>query len=302
MGVPNIFILSPILEPSRTPELIRGCNMKRTNQKRRLTSALLRMALSSGLMLALTACSDSKTQAAAGDASVENTQFAGGVLGGNNVQTGSRVSRSVVALYAQGFGLCTGTLISNNAVLTAAHCIPQSSVARLQVVFATSLKGATAQQVRAVTRMYVHPWYNQRKNQSKNTGDIALVKFQGGLPAGYSPVGLLPYNSLVADRSIILISGYGNNDGVNSTGSGVLRDTISLITNARYSETEVEVSQLDGRGSCNGDSGGPSFITYGGAYYVWGVVSRGDQKCQISGIYTNALAYRSWIDEKLQAL
>jgi secreted trypsin-like serine protease len=232
---------------------------------------------------------------------VDSLNVGQGIIGGGEVDSASRVSRSVVALYADGFGLCTGTLISNNAILTAAHCIPKDPTVHLNVIFSTNLKAANPANSRPIVKMYTNPRWGYSRD-GKNTGDLAVVKFSGGLPSGYSPVGPLPYPSIVANLTMIFISGYGVSNGVSQSGSGVLRDTASIITNAQFSQTEVEVDQTNGRGSCNGDSGGPAFIIYNRVVYIWGVVSRGDRDCLQTGIYTNALVYWPWVNEILHAL
>lgn len=226
-------------------------------------------------------------------------ELSSGIVGGSAVMAGSRVSRSVVAIYGPKFGLCSGTLISGNAVLTAAHCVPKEPGAQLAVIFSVSIKGASPANYRPVVKMYAHPRWGTSKT-GRDKGDIAIMKFSGGLPPGYTPVSFLSTPGLVANGSFVMLSGYGVTDGMAETGAGVLRDTTTIITDSQFSQTEVLLDQQNGRGTCEGDSGGPVFITSGGAYYLWGIVSRGDKDCKSTGIYTNALVYLGWINQILQ--
>lgn len=231
--------------------------------------------------------------------SVESDEFSGGIVGGSAVMAGSRVSRSVVAIYGPKFGICSGTLISGNAILTAAHCVPTEPGIQLSVIFNVTIKGASPANSRPVVKMYANPRWG-KSNNGKDNGDIAIMKFSGSIPPGYTPVSFLSTPSLVANGSFVMLSGYGVTDGVADTGAGVLRDTTTVITDAHFSQTEVLLDQRGGRGTCSGDSGGPAFITSGGVYYLWGVVSRGDKDCKATGIYTNALVYMNWINQILQ--
>jgi secreted trypsin-like serine protease len=228
-------------------------------------------------------------------------EISSGIVGGDEVTPGSRLSRSVVAIYGKNFGLCSGTIISGNSILTAAHCIPTDPGIQLNVLFSSNIKNVSPALVRPVVRSFVNPRWGTSKT-GKDTGDIAIVKFSGGLPSGFVPVNFLPDSSMVARGSLVILSGFGVSDGVHESGAGVLRDTMSMITNAAFSSSEVELSQRNGRGTCEGDSGGPAFMTYQGVLYLWGVVSRGDKDCLKTGIYTNALVYQRWVREILISL
>jgi secreted trypsin-like serine protease len=222
-----------------------------------------------------------------------------GIVGGSAVMAGSLVSRSVVAIYGPKFGLCSGTLISGNAVLTAAHCVPTEPGVQLYVIFNVTIKGASPANSRPVVKMYANPRWGT-SNTGKDNGDLAVMKFSGSLPPGYAPAKFLPTPGLVANGVAVMLSGYGVTDGVADTGAGVLRNTTTTITDVHFSQTEVLLDQRNGRGTCSGDSGGPAFLVSSGVYYLWGVVSRGDKDCKATGIYTNALDYLPWINQILQ--
>lgn len=265
--------------------------------------------LSTGLLAAamLSAC-------APGGAQVHQTEgqadIASGIIGGRDVDANNPMSKSFVALYDTAKGaLCTGTLIGNNLVLTAAHCISENPTT-MAVIFMTNLVSGQINKelVRRVDGAIANPSYASNQNNDKNTGDIALVHFQGQLPAGYQAVPLLPAAraSLLRKGQLILLAGYGISNGVTKVGSGILRQTSIRIFDERFSQTEVKLDQTQGTGACHGDSGGPAILFIGSQAYVWGVTSRGSEDpnddCSRYVIYTNAASYQQWIADAGQTL
>lgn len=246
---------------------------------------------------ALAACSPASHSNNGADA-------AAGIIGGTEIEQNNPIRRSVVALYmmndaGQG-GICTGTLIGNNLVLTAAHCITKKMV----VVFNVNLDNAQQSDVRQVDAVAVNPAYATRANRPTDNGDIALVHFKGAIAPGYIPAPVLPAarKGILRDNTLTMLVGYGQNNGTAGTGSGVLRAASVRIAKADFAPTEVALDQTHGRGACHGDSGGPAFIFVGGTAFVWGVTSRGEEGCATVGIYTNAAAYEEWIQKTAQLL
>jgi len=189
---------------------------------------------------------------------------------------------------------CSGTLISENIVVTAAHCLPHVTPNEHYVVFGLNEQNL---QARRIVRKAAHDKYiNWFPATAKDVYDIGLVQFSGGLPLGYRPMPMLPDDSILQPGTEVLMVGYGVNNGMSQTGSGILRYTFIRIAD-HHGLTEVKTDELQS-GTCNGDSGGPGLIYWNGQYYLWGATSRGDARCRNHGIYTKATAYRSWIEQK----
>jgi secreted trypsin-like serine protease len=229
------------------------------------------------------------------------------VVGGQDVAYGSELANSTVALLNVDSGsLCTASIISSDAVVTAAHCV-SGAVGSLRVVFGTQLnptdRGNT---VLNVSDMRVSPIWDVRQGQETNRGDLAIVRFKGAMPIGYGPVAVLSRDDSTALQAgvPVEVAGFGTADPAKHFGLGQLRQAQLHIRKTDFSETEILLDQSQGQGVCHGDSGGPAFVEVRGVHYLFGVTSKGvnDQdstdtadNCKQSSAFTNLLPYAKWI-------
>ncbi len=243
-----------------------------------------------------------------GDASaLESADTAdAGIIGGKEVAANESPAQTTVILYDTiAKGVCTGSLLGNNIVLTAAHCLGFDP-SKILIVFATNLQKTNMEMARPIVGAIVHSWWKTNRQKGKDTGDIALVKYQGRTPPGYKAATILPNVSPLKNNAQIVLAGYGFSDGVKKKGSGVLRQTVTTIVNNQFSSTEILIEQRQGRGACHGDSGGPAYIVANGVYYLWGISSRGNQEvkdqCNAFSVYTNMLVYMKWLQDTARSL
>jgi V8-like Glu-specific endopeptidase len=255
----------------------------------------LRLFVSSLAIAGLAACANPMSGS---NSTIKGDLFETGIMGGVNATGTEEYAKSVVALYnVQASTLCTASIISKSFLVTAAHCVA-GTPAQLRVVFGTDLQTKNLV-VQAVEQTQTSPMWATRQNEDTNTGDIALVKFTGGLPAGFQPVSLLTDVSQLKDGETVMLAGYGLSDGVAHTGAGVLRSVSIPIMKVAYSTSEILMDQHDGRGACHGDSGGPAYVTVNGKLALIGVTSRGvndpNNTCNVSAAYTSIAFYAKWI-------
>ena len=198
---------------------------------------------------------------------------------------------AVVAGQAAGQALCTGSILSESMILTAAHCV-EGQPTKVQIVFANNVKKATLAQTRMATAIYQNPfWHNPSANRK---GDLAIIKFSGGLPKGFLPVKLADDNFELNNDQDVLFAGYGVTNGKKETGAGTLRMTKTKVIGQK-SKTEV---MTDGRETsvCFGDSGGPGFVFINNEFIQWGVASSVlNQSCNEASIHTSIMDYKTWI-------
>lgn len=178
-----------------------------------------------------------------------------------NILNGAECSTSTSAVVLlnmrdrDGFavGACSGTVISERAILTAAHCL--SSEARVVRVFLGSGAEIIAES------FTTHPAY-----RGGSTADVGVVVM--AQPIGRTPLPLLlGRDARVGEPAVI--AGWGRNqDDVPAT----LRAGLTTITavDGTLLETQygANVSSI-----CSGDSGGPILLFEGGVWAVGGVTS-----------------------------
>lgn len=237
------------------------------------------------------------------------------IIGGRTATRKDEVTFTTVSLIDTEQGsLCTASILSETIAVTAAHCV-EGRVEAMKLSFGINVSKNRFRQVQEVAV----PELWQRKNHhgydesvrdvnldaEHDTGDIALVKFSGGLPPGYRPAAVMGNHKLV-DGETVTLAGYGITNGSRDTGAGRLRLVDTQIKNANFSRSEVSIDQSHGKGACHGDSGGPAFITSpNGGYQLWGITSRGQggppDDCNGFAIYTKIKSYSKWINSVAKA-
>lgn len=223
----------------------------------------------------------------------------------------------VVGVYDAGMGaICTGSILSPSIVVTAAHCV-ESEASNLRLVFGNDFN-SRAIVIRGIDAVQVSPLWPFRQNAPTNTGDIALIRFSGGLPAGYKPIRFLTDTSKLSDGMTVTLAGFGASEVVqvrdprsgsmmsDHQGSGKLRYTDTTIVSAAFTKSEFVTDSSKGRGACHGDSGGPAFVTVDNELVVTGVTSRsvddpGDT-CAVGAAYTSIPFYAKWIVQTAKQL
>jgi secreted trypsin-like serine protease len=253
------------------------------------------------LALALSACAPSKQNSEAQLSSGANTPD---IVGGKVVSAQDAVAQSTVAIVIQssmGEGLCSGTLIAPNIVLTAAHCTEDLTGA--VIVFGTNLD--SSKEARPADMVAVNPNYLPKAPGQGGWNDVALIRFKGTLPAGAKVAEYLQTSAPLKKGLNAVVAGFGTT-AANGEGQdeGTLRKTTLTLQNPAYEKTEL-LFPLNSRGgsTCHGDSGGPAYITQNGKLTVIGITSRGTGAgCDNVSIFTSVAAQAAYIKTTIQGL
>ncbi|MCC6646829.1 MAG: S1 family peptidase [Polyangiaceae bacterium] len=237
------------------------------------------------------------------------SQVAAPIQGGVNDTTDLNVV-GLSIIMGQSGGMCTGSLIAPNLVLTARHCVselenppgfPEGAVACGQSTFG-AVHPATS--FSATTNAYIN------FNGKYKITDV-LVPPESDAACGYDMALLILSKSVTETQPLIprvdeapkkgevyRAVGYGatsdSQSGQNQAGTRRMRDSLTLTCASgcfQYGATDKEI--VGQTGICQGDSGGPALD---GQNRVFGVVSRGGNSCS-SPIYGSVYKWANWIKD-----
>ncbi|KAK2832949.1 hypothetical protein Q5P01_016838 [Channa striata] len=231
------------------------------------------------------------------------------IVGGQEASPGSWPWQ--VSLHKSGTQFCGGSLISDQWVLTAAHCFTStSSTADLRVYLGRqSQAGPNPNEVSlTVTQIIRHPKYDSLTTDN----DICLLKLSS--PVTFTnyiqPVCLAASGSTFFNGTDSWVTGWGNvGTGVSLPSPQTLMEVEVPVVGNRQCNCDYGVGSITdnmmcaglsagGKDSCQGDSGGPMVSKQSGRWIQSGVVSFGNgcAKPNFPGVYTRVSQYQSWIN------
>lgn len=204
----------------------------------------------------------------------------------------------VAALLIAPQGLCTGTLIHEQWLLTAAHCLQGKTTADVQVVFDRLDIRASGGTTLYAAQIVLHPQYDGNLGDN----DIALIKLSSTQP---NRMRYAVARRGIGDGTELTQVGFGSTMAPN-VGSGLQRKLVTKnAVCASVGAVAVDSTKAlcfaadDGNGTCFGDSGGPSFLrASNNILTIIGVTSFGaNAQCTGYDVATMVSAEASFIDQ-----
>ena len=208
-----------------------------------------------------------------------------------------------VSLQVKNNGFCGGSIIDENWVITAGHCIiyPEHMV----TIRAGSDKKGTGGSIHKVEKVIKHEGYETNKFGIP-INDLALIKVETPfkLDGTRQPIALFKDNEEAIDGSFSIITGWGALKQGGKFPEILQTASIPIVSkkvcsNAYSNFGGIPFGQIctahpaGGKDACQGDSGGPLAIDGRLAGIVsWG---NGCAKPGFPGVYTEIAQFRGWI-------
>jgi len=226
------------------------------------------------------------------------------VVGGRNVPRGSHGFVALVLMLDRNGDVawsCTGTVIRQRWVMTAAHCIGDAAGAAIATKV-TRLDDLKSRHITFATGYAIAPSYRPRLGRN----DVSLLKLEK--PVTASPIMLAGKRDdsrrLTPGRPAKVL-GWGAIDATTAS-DRMLQGRVFVVPNptckalfgSAWSSGRMLCAGSPTTDVCFGDSGGPLLIRASNRWIQHGVTNLGDGDCMTgdASVYTKASALRPWIE------
>ncbi|OMJ25202.1 Trypsin eta [Smittium culicis] len=234
----------------------------------------------------------------------------------------------IVSFQLEGSNLtCGGTLLSDDVVLTAAHCIPKRNGRTYKDGF--YIQTGSADRKNNINEKFklkdIHIHNNYRPNVQKN--DIAILILEKKISASFKQEHRIEYAKIytkqITTRTRAVALGWGqstyggkSNEKLLVTKIDIVEDDECFVSNYWKGNNEFSIctKNINGTGICNGDSGGPLLlgdldsniklpknVILGVSAFSKPLKNKSVNHCEHIGMknyFMNVYYYIDWISEK----
>ncbi len=228
------------------------------------------------------------------------------IVGGQEAQIGE--FPWMVSLQDQyGDHFCGASLIADNYVLTAAHCVVGASANQVKVVLGVhSQQQSPEKQTLEVSRIIRHQQYDDFSLEN----DIALLQLKQAADQRFTRLQLADQQVMqqaATPGETATVIGWGTLQSDGPMPDALQKVDLPLVSpetcESAYYPGDIHSHnicagyQQGGKDSCQGDSGGPLFVNHFNEFYQVGIVSWGEG-CALPnkyGVYTRTESFGNWL-------
>ncbi|XP_069046320.1 enteropeptidase-like [Lepisosteus oculatus] len=230
------------------------------------------------------------------------------VVGGNNSEEGAWPW--IVSLHFRGRHICGGTLISEDWVVTAGHCVYGRNIHFTEwealIGLHTQLNLSSPNTViRRIDRIVMNPQYNKRTKD----GDIAMMHLDLSIKLTdyIQPICLPEKEHEFPAGTVCVIAGWGREEEQGPVANILQEAFLPLVTNKECQQLmpEYNITQRmlcagydeGGVDTCQGDSGGPLMCQDKTGWMLAGVTSFGSgcARPHRPSVYVRVTEFLDWI-------
>ncbi|GBP41796.1 Collagenase [Eumeta japonica] len=241
----------------------------------------------------------------------EEANAASRIVGGSAAGLGAYPYQAglVITLTTGGTSVCGASLVTNNRLVTAAHCWwdGRSQARQFVVVLGSTLLFSGGTRI-TTTGVTMHGSWNP----SSAANDVAMIVISWVNYSNNIRNIALPTNALNQNFAgqWAWASGFGRTRAGIGNNQFLSHVRLQVITNAVCQQTfgwyiiasTICTSGAGGVGTCGGDSGGPLALDWGGQRILIGITSFGsDRGCQVGApsAFARVTSFVSWIQARL---
>ena len=230
------------------------------------------------------------------------------IINGSLTQAGS-YPWMVSLQTTDGQHFCGGSLISDQWVMTAAHCVEDTQASSVNAVVGeyNLIDNNDGGEKRQISKILIHP----KRNANNNDYDIALLKLSSSVTGTSISKVTSSIMREIALGTKFTVMGWGNmSTSAESYPEKLYEVQVPLVSNAKCNKSynnEITNNMLcagfpeGGKDSCQGDSGGPLVYQIDGKWLQVGIVSFGEGCAQpnFPGVYARVANFNEWINTQV---